>query len=225
MEKKQMEKMQEEAKIKLNEYYNKKAMGIVVRDFKMKKLKKALLTTKLVSMLLIGGIAGEKIGEKVNQPQTESSVYEQMDTTSLSEASDEVIIAYVGSSFLDFEKYVGQGDTPATQELVDSVKDSYYVPVMRAYSDYEETKDESYYDEFKKNVRAYENRVTDFSPSFGFNKSIYKYAKSIDGEVCVPYTGIIDDSTIPSNAHVVDRVVYVPVNTLSDEEAMKLGNE
>ena len=218
-----MKQMQEEGRRNLKILNEKKIGRLIANDIRMKRLKKAILTTKLAAIILVSAAVGEKVGEKINQPETKSSMYSSIETTSLSQASDEVIIDYVNSSFGDFSKYVGGSE--AGLETVESVKESYYVPVMRSYNDYEETKDETYHDEFKKNVQNYEERVSQFSNNFSFDKSIYKYAKSIDGEVCVPYTGIIDDSTIPANAHVIDRVVYVPTNELTNEEAKALGND
>ena len=115
-----MKQMQEEGRRNLKILNEKKIGRLIANDIRMKRLKKAIITTKLAAIILVSATVGEKVGEKINQPETHSSIYSSIETTSLSQASDEVIIDYVNSSFGDFSKYVGGSE--AVLETVESLK-------------------------------------------------------------------------------------------------------
>lgn len=229
-----MRKMQEDGRQKIKALDEKRIGQLLTRNFKLKSLKKFMLTAELSAMILAGATVGVE-GYKILHTPVESNastVYEEADTTTLENAPDEVIICYLNESISEMKKYVypkdDNGEIISSQngdDLVQSVKDSYFFPAMSSYEDYRETQDEACHDRFIQYAKEQDKRVRQINEKLGFNKSIYRFAKYIDGEVCVPYPEVINNSTLPANGHIKDDIVYVPANTLSEEEAITLGND
>ena len=216
----------ENVKKKIEELDKRISMRYVINNLKFKKFKNIQIAVTLTSMLAAGalGYNTHKYVDPNNFKQ--SSVYESIEpTNSLDEATDEVIINYINGSFSDFCDYVGQGSSNGNVDQIEAFKSSYYIPTLEAYDDFKETNNQDYYNKFKKSAKEYENRIVDYNTNLAFDKTIYKYAKYIDGEVYVPYNGVIDNSTLPTSAKVEDNVVYVPLNTLDKYEARSLGND
>ena len=202
------------------------SMRYVVNNLKFKNFKNIQIAVTLTSILAAGALGYNT--HKYLDPNNfkQSSVYESIEPiNNIDEANDEVVINYINGSFSDFCDYVGQGNTSASVDQVEAFRTSYYIPTLEAYDDFKETNNQDYYNKFKKSAREYENRIIDYNPNLAFNKTIYKYAKYIDGELYVPYDHIIDNSTLPSNAKVEENIVYVPLNTLDKYEAKTLGND
>ena len=215
------------AQEKINEIDARRRIYHIVDNITFRKFKKVQLTVNLASMAIIGAIGGYNLHSYMNPNSfSKSSIYKTIDSEcNLDNASDEIIINYMNSSLSQLNDYVSEGNINGSLDQLEAFRSSYYIPVMQSYEDYKETNDENYYKKFKKNVKDYEDRIVDYNENFSFDKSIYKYAKYFDGEVFVPYTGIVENSTIPSNAHIDNNIIYVPVNTLSKEEIRTLGND
>ncbi len=201
-----------------------KSVKFALGSLKLKKIKKTLLTISLSASMIASGIMGAGIQKELSKNSDKtSSIYDTITPTEgLYNAPDEVIIEYVNSSFSDFNEYVNYGYQDVAQNWINAMQESYYNPVMRSYYDYKETNDDNYYKEFKNNALKYEERLIEYKESFSFDNSIYKYAKCIDGEVCVPYAGIISDSTLPQNSYVDNQIVYIKVSDLTKEQENSL---
>ena len=202
------------------------SMRYVVSNLKFKNFKNIKIAVTIASLLASGALGYNT--HKYLDPNNfkMSSIYENIEPTKdLDEASDEVIINYINGSFNEFCDYVNQGSASANIDQIEAFKSSYYIPTLQAYDDFKETNNQDYYNKFKKYANDYENRIKDYNSNLAFNKTIYKYAKYIDGETYIPYDKVIDDSTLPSNAKVDNGVIYVPLNTLDKSEARILGND
>lgn len=212
---------------RIRELDSKISMRHVISNLKIKRFKNVQIAVSLASMAIVGAIGGYNTHKYLDPNKfKQSSIYGEIEPTkSIDEASDEVVINYINGSFSDFSDYVSQGSTTSSLDQVEAFRTSYYIPTLQAYDDYRETNNQDYYNKFRKSARDYENRIVDYSPNLAFDKTIYKYAKYIDGEVYVPYTGIIDNSTLPENSKVEKNVVYVPLNTLNKEEVKTLGDD
>ena len=217
-------RMKEDAIKKLKELDDKQSMRYVVGNLKVKRFKKFLLLSLTISAMTMSGLLGYNIG-KINVNKNYSTVYSDLERNTLYNASDEVIIGYLNGSFSDFCDYVNQGDSVNAQNKINELKESYFDPSMGLYDDYVETKNEEFHKKFKQKVFEYENVVSNFNQNFAFENSIYKYAKNIDGKLCVPYTDIITDSTLPENSYVEDNIVYVPINMVNKADVKSLGDD
>lgn len=197
------------------------SMKHVLDNLKYKRFKKVELTIRLMTLALTSGFIGADINQYTNKPDNTSSIYSSIDTINLSDANDEVVIDYLNNSFSKFSDYIST-DANAN-EKIEAIKLSYLTPALESYTDYKETNDEKYHERFKKIAKEYESAVVTYNSNFSFDKSIYKYAKSIDGNVYVPYSGVIDNSTLPNNYKIDNNIIYIPIN--DNGEIKSLGND
>ena len=218
---KDYEKRINETKKKIQELDSKIAMRHIVSKLKYNNFKKVQLAVSLSAFALAIGLSDAGMNRLLNQ-NNESSVYSTIDEkNNLNNADDEVVVEYVKDSFSKFSDYIS--DDMLANEKIEALNVSYYEPVLTSYSNYKETNKEDDYKLFKKSVSNYEDRIMDYNTSLSFDNSIYKYAKYINGKVCIPYKEIIDNSTLPEGYEVYDNVVYVPIG--SNENNKTFGND
>ena len=195
------------------------SMRYAVNNLKIKSFKKVQLTIKLATLALASAFVGAGINSHINKGN-DSSIYSSIKTTDLYSAEDEVIVDYVKSSFSDLSDYVSEDMN--SNDIIESINVSYYSPVLESYTDYKETNDEKYHDNFIDLAKKYEDRVITYNSNLSFDNSIYKYAKYIDGSVCIPYSKVIDNSTLPEGYKVDNNIVYIPIDV---KDAKTLGND
>ena len=188
---------------------------------KYKNFKKVQLAVSLSAFALAIGLSDAGMNRLLNQ-NVESSIYNTIDeNNSLNDADDEVIVEYVKDSFSKFSDYISMD--MLANEKIEALNVSYYEPVLVSYSNYKASNKEEDYKTFKKDAINYEERIIDYNKSLSFNNSIYKYAKSINGKVCIPYKEIIDNSTLPEGYEVYNGVVYIPIE--KEENIKTFGND
>lgn len=196
------------------------SMRQVIDNLKYKRFKKIELYVRLATLMITSGIVGAKLNEYLSIDNNKSSIYETIeDTNSFESASDEIIIDYMKSSLSNLNDYMNEDLN--VDDKINSLITTYYEPAMDAYTLYSQTNDDKYHDEFKKNASNYQDRIIQYNSNLSFDKSLYKYAKYINGKVCVPYSYKIDNSTLPDNYEIDNNIVYIPLNS----ESKTLGNE
>ena len=219
---KSLSEMKKEAKEQNFIIDSKKAVRYIVNDFRLRKFKKIELAMGLAALSLTSGITGALIEKNINTGNDISISSEETYTKKLNEADDEVAIEYVKDSFLKLIDYINEGNAPDANETIETLKTSYYDPIFSAYDDYKETGNEQFYKNFKSNASDYEKRILDYNASLSFDKSEYRDAKCINGNVVVPYSNMTDN-VLPDGYVIDNNMVYVPINTNEDNKS--LGND
>ena len=188
-----------------------------------KRIKRYKLGMKIGELVILAGLsfgAGTLIDEKGNisiEKNTDANTYENLDSNSIDQAQAEVIKAYIDESYVKCTDYLSQASQLVAQSEIEAFYNTYYQPVMDAYYSYTATdeidKKEYYYKDFISKAKYYNDKISKINKNYSFDKSNYRYAKFIDGQVCLPYYGEVVGGVI-SEDYVVDPEngnIYVPM--------------
>ena len=197
-------------------------------NWKQKQIKRYKLGIKIGELAIIAGLsfgAGTLVddnGHIAVEKNTDANAYENLASNTIDQAQAEVVMAYIDESYKQYVDYISQASEMVAQDQIAAFYSTYYKPVMDAYGSYIGTNEidqkEYYYKTFIFNAKNYNYKISKINKKYSFDQSDYRYARYIDGQVCLPYNGEVNAGVI-SEDYVVDPEngnIYIPMKKESD---------